>query len=71
LFGLVQGLAIDSSHRLFGYSPALVVQLDLRRQGPRFLEPGVYCFEFGHRGVDVLDVEEHLQCDSTLLVETP
>src|SRR5262245_4179145 len=35
LFGFIQGLAIDCSHRPFGYSRALVVQLDLRRFGRR------------------------------------
>ena len=35
------------------------------------LEPGVRGVELGDRGVEVVDVEEHLQRDSTVLVETP
>ena len=33
------------------------------------LEPGVRGVEFGDRGVDVFDVEPHLQRDSAFLVE--
>ena len=34
-----------------------------------FLEPGMRGVEFGERGVDVFDVEQHLQRDSTFLVD--
>ena len=33
------------------------------------LEPGVRGVELGDRGVEVVDVEQHLQRDSTVLVE--
>ena len=41
-----------------------------RRSRLSLLEPGVRGVELGDRGVDVVDVEEHLQRDSTFLVET-
>ena len=43
-----------------------------RQSRPRlcFLKAAVRGVEFGHRGVEVFDVEEHLQRDPTLLVET-
>ena len=41
-----------------------------RRSRMSLLEPGVRGVELGDRGVDVFDVEPHLQRDSTVLVET-
>ena len=40
-----------------------------RRSRRLLLEPGVRGVELGHRGVDIFDVEPHLQRDSALLVE--
>ena len=40
-----------------------------RRARTSLLEPGIRGVQFGHCGVDVFDVEPHLQRDSAFLVE--